>query len=213
MLIIGFQLAIFLSLLVSRIFGERCLLSIACLWTIETVALVYFSPLIVLQLVVIWISFWAILEIFETSPTSAMDEANDYDVRIRQAVDVVLSHSKRIQNTRRASEQRGRDTVDKYNELYAQMLLKITKQQQDVVKRAQRSVRRGYFPPLRAVNLEITDELRRSHSVLQNKHEEFLRNTRRTLLSDAELATIFCHVAQQIDLSNLRQILTLPKSP
>jgi hypothetical protein len=55
--VLGFQLFIIMSILITRVFAVDKVLFLCVSWTFFTLVMVFASPLILLQLVVIWTTY------------------------------------------------------------------------------------------------------------------------------------------------------------
>ena len=57
MAVIGFAIAIVLSITTANYFDRRIALLVSVAWTIETIVLLFYPPLIIIQLAVIWATY------------------------------------------------------------------------------------------------------------------------------------------------------------
>ena len=57
MAVIGFAIAIVLSITIANYFNRRIALLVSIAWTIETIVLLFYPPLIIIQLAIIWVTY------------------------------------------------------------------------------------------------------------------------------------------------------------
>lgn len=210
--ILGYQLAIVLSLVAASFFGSRALLIVALVWTVETFALVFFAPLIMFQLAVVWLTYWTISLRVDTlvgksTGASSMKAAADYDRGVRLAVAILMKQATRIQNTKREAYGRGPEYVAKYNDLYDKLLTKLPKEERECLDRQNSALTSSPLPSLKLASPHQTESVQSACANLLAAHDRFLEESRAGLSADPELRDIFVELTEQLKLPNLRQMV------
>ena len=135
-----------------------------------------------------------------------MKAAVSLDREARAAVEILMGHVSRIQNTKREAHALGPEYVAKYDKLYGKLLARLPKKDLECLER-QNSLSGSTRQEPEPAGPHQAEHERVAHAQLIAARDEFLEKTRVDLSSDPEKRAILVDLTERLKLPHLRKLL------